>query len=138
MARLGTDRDFLWKFGKLERAVQDRVYETFAKFERATHAGMHLEPIRNVRDHRLRSIRIDQFWRGVVLAPDSGDSYTLLKVLPRRLAGSTSRSPGATGLSRRWQKAAPADPVAPRQSGWRPGPHAARRCKRSSHRNGGM
>jgi hypothetical protein len=106
MARLGIDRDFLWEFGKLERAVQDRVYDTFAKFERATHAGMHLEPIRNVRDHRLRSIRIDQFWRGVVLAPDSGDSYTLLKVLPHddayawacRQTASVNRATGAIEL----------------------------------------
>jgi hypothetical protein len=80
--RLGIDRDFLWEFGKLDRPVQQRVYETFAKFEQATHAGAHLEKIGNVRDERLRSIRIDQFWRGIVLAPESGDSYTLLKVLP--------------------------------------------------------
>jgi len=80
--RLGIDRDFLWEFGKLDRPVQQRVYETFAKFEQATHAGTHLEKISNVRDERLRSIRIDQFWRGVVLAPASGESYTLLKVLP--------------------------------------------------------
>lgn len=82
MARLGIDRDFLWEFGKLERVVQEKVHAAFAKFEQATHAGMHLEKINNVRDPRLRSIRIDQSWRGVVLAPESGDSYTLLKVLP--------------------------------------------------------
>lgn len=82
MARLGIDRDFLWEFGKLERAIQEKVHASFAKFEQATHAGMHLEKINNVRDARLRSIRIDQSWRGIVLAPESGDSYTLLKVLP--------------------------------------------------------
>ncbi|HEY3894262.1 MAG TPA: UvrD-helicase domain-containing protein [Pseudonocardiaceae bacterium] len=82
VARLGIDRDFLWEFGKLERAIQEKVHAAFAKFEQATHTGMHLEKINNVRDVRLRSIRIDQSWRGIVLAPDSGDSYTLLKVLP--------------------------------------------------------
>ncbi|PZS14738.1 MAG: DNA helicase [Pseudonocardiales bacterium] len=82
MARLGIDRDFLWEFGKLERAIQEKVHASFAKFEQATHAGVHLEKINNVRDARLRSIRIDQSWRGIVLAPESGDSYTLLKVLP--------------------------------------------------------
>ncbi len=82
MARLGIDRDFLWEFGKLERVIQEKVHAAFAKFEQATHAGVHLEKINNVRDARLRSIRIDQSWRGVVLAPESGDSYTLLKVLP--------------------------------------------------------
>ncbi|MGH3547882.1 MAG: UvrD-helicase domain-containing protein [Pseudonocardiaceae bacterium] len=82
MARLGIDRDFLWEFGKLERAIQEKVHASFAKFEQATHAGVHLEKINNVRDARLHSIRIDQSWRGIVLAPESGDSYTLLKVLP--------------------------------------------------------
>jgi hypothetical protein len=82
MPTLGIAREFLREFGKLQRPVQDRVYETFAKFEEATFAGIHLETIRNVRDPRLRSIRIDQFWRGIVLAPISGDSYMLLRVLP--------------------------------------------------------
>lgn len=82
MAKLGIDKDFLRDFAKLERSVQDRVSEVFAKFEQATHAGMHLEKVNNARDDRFRTIRIDKFWRGVVLAPESGDSFTLLKVLP--------------------------------------------------------
>jgi AAA domain/UvrD-like helicase C-terminal domain len=82
LARLAIDRDFLLDFARLDRPVQDRVREVFAKFEQATHAGLHLEKVANARDDRLRTIRIDVFWRGVVLAPDSGDSYTLLKVLP--------------------------------------------------------
>jgi hypothetical protein len=32
-------------------------------------------------DDRIRTVRIDQFWRGVVLAPDSGDTYYLMKVM---------------------------------------------------------
>ncbi|MGV9595134.1 UvrD-helicase domain-containing protein [Streptosporangium sandarakinum] len=82
MARLGIDRDFLHDFGKLERSVQERVTEVFAKFEQATHAGLHLEKPNNARDPRFRTIRVDKFWRGVVLAPETGDSFTLLKVLP--------------------------------------------------------
>ncbi|MGW5188928.1 UvrD-helicase domain-containing protein [Kribbella sp. NPDC004138] len=66
----------------MDRKLQDRVQEVFAKFGAATHAGIHLEKIANARDDRFRSIRIDQFWRGIVLAPESGDSFTLLKVLP--------------------------------------------------------
>lgn len=80
MARLGIDRDFLWEFGKLEQHVQRKVHDAFEKFQQATHAGAHLEKIANVRDDRLRSIRIDQSWRGIVLAPESGDTYTLLTV----------------------------------------------------------
>ncbi|TDO30033.1 UvrD-like helicase family protein [Kribbella sp. VKM Ac-2527] len=82
MPRLGIDRDFLRDYARLDRKLQDRVHEVFAKFEAATHAGIHLEKIANAKDDRFRSIRIDQFWRGVVLAPESGDTFTLLKVLP--------------------------------------------------------
>jgi hypothetical protein len=57
VARLGIDRDFLWEFGKLERAIQEKVHAAFAKFEQATHSGVHLEKINNVRAARLRSIR---------------------------------------------------------------------------------
>ncbi|MCK9902175.1 AAA family ATPase [Frankia sp. Cpl3] len=82
MARLGIDKDFLLGFAALEKQVQNRVLDVFARFEAATHTGLHLEKIGNARDDRFRSIRIDRFWRGIVLAPDSGDTYTLLKVLP--------------------------------------------------------
>lgn len=91
MAKLGIDKDSLREFARLEKHVQQRVTESFGRFEQATHAGAHLEKIANVRDHRFRSIRIDQFWRGVVLAPESGDSYTLLKVLPHDDAYSWAR-----------------------------------------------
>jgi len=80
--QLAIDKDFLSAFSGLEKPVRERVTEVFAKFEQATHAGLHLEKISAARDERLRTIRIDQFWRGVVLAPDSGDTYVLLKVLP--------------------------------------------------------
>src|SRR5690606_42046403 len=80
--QLAIDKDFLSAFSGLEKPVRERVTEVFAKFEQATHAGLHLEKISAARDERLRTIRNDQFWRGVVLAPDSGDTYVLLKVLP--------------------------------------------------------
>ncbi|MBY6366535.1 UvrD-helicase domain-containing protein [Rhodococcoides corynebacterioides] len=82
MPSLAIDRDFLLDLGKLEKPVQERVSEVFEKFESATHAGLHLERIQNARNERFRSIRINQFWRGIVLAPESGDTYVLLKVLP--------------------------------------------------------
>lgn len=82
MPTLAVDRDFLLDLGRLERQVQERVTDVFGKFESATHTGVHLEKIKNARNDRFRSIRIDQFWRGIVLTPVSGDTYTLLKVLP--------------------------------------------------------
>lgn len=82
MSRLGIDRDFLHEFAALERPVQQRVSEVFEKFAADPHSGRNLEKINNVRDGRLRSIRITKFYRGIVLAPERGDNYTLLKVLP--------------------------------------------------------
>lgn len=82
MPALAIDKDFLRDYTKLEKSVQERVTEAFTKFEQSAHAGQHLEKVTNARDDRFRTIRITQFWRGVVLAPESGDTYTLLKVLP--------------------------------------------------------
>ncbi|ADH68146.1 UvrD-helicase domain-containing protein [Nocardiopsis dassonvillei] len=92
MAQLAIHKDFLQEFAKLEKPVQERVTEVFAKFDEATHTGLHLEKIARARDDRFRTIRIDQFWRGVVLAPATGDTYTLLKVLPHDKAYEWART----------------------------------------------
>src|SRR5215831_18577456 len=52
------------------------------KFAEHTYAGVHLEKLQHSKDDRIRTIRIDSFWRGVVLAPESGDTYCLITVLP--------------------------------------------------------
>lgn len=78
---LAIDKGFLKDLGKLEKPVYNRVTEVFDEFDVATHTGLHLEKIANARNPRFRSIRIDQAWRGIVLAPVTGDVYTLLKVL---------------------------------------------------------
>lgn len=80
MVRLGIHRDFLQDLVRLERPVQQKVVETILKFEQTAHAGAHLEKLNNVRDARLKSIRIGLKYRGIVLAPMTGDEYTLLKV----------------------------------------------------------
>jgi superfamily I DNA/RNA helicase len=82
MARLAIDKDFLGDFSKLEKSVQSLVMAAFDKFEGHTYAGLHLEKLNHPKDERIRTIRIDHFWRGVVLASDSGDTYYLIKVMP--------------------------------------------------------
>jgi superfamily I DNA/RNA helicase len=86
LPRLAIDRDFLDDYSKLEKSVQSAVKEAIDKFAEHTHAGLHLEKIQRAKDDRIRTIRIDQFWRGVVLAPDSGDTYYLMKVMPHEKA----------------------------------------------------
>lgn len=80
--RLGIHRDFLPRYARLDKQVRNRVDDVFREFDSATHTGLHLEKIQGARDPRMRTIRITDFWRGVVLAPQSGDTYLLLRVLP--------------------------------------------------------
>lgn len=82
MKRLGFHEDFLRDLVRLERPIQQKVVDAILMFGQTVHAGRHLEKIQKVRDPRLRSIRIDLKYRGIVLAPESGEQYTLLKVLP--------------------------------------------------------
>nr|WP_243716662.1 UvrD-helicase domain-containing protein [Actinomadura darangshiensis] len=69
------------QYAKLEPKVRKGVEAAIAKFAEHTHAGLHLEKISSAKDPRIRTIRIDQFWRGVVLAPETGDAYCLLAVM---------------------------------------------------------
>ena len=93
MARLAIAKGFLAEYAKLEKGVQSAVEAAIAKFAEHPHAGLHLEKLQHGRDDRIRTIRVDQFWRGVVLAPDSGDTYCLITVLPqdKAIAYATSR-----------------------------------------------
>ncbi|WBB96994.1 exodeoxyribonuclease V subunit gamma [Solwaraspora sp. WMMA2080] len=82
MAKLGIAKDFLADYAKLQKPVQKSVSAVIDKFAAHTHAGIHLEKLANAKDSRIRTIRITQFYRGVVLAPTSGDEFLLLTVLP--------------------------------------------------------
>jgi hypothetical protein len=80
VARLGIHRDFLKDLIRLERPVQQKVVDVIVRFEQTSHAGAHLEKLSHIRDGRLKSIRIDRKYRGIVLAPETGEQYTLLRV----------------------------------------------------------
>jgi superfamily I DNA/RNA helicase len=82
VARLAIDKDFLDDYSKLPKTVQGSVKTAIDKFAEHIHAGLHLEKLTRCKDDRIRTIRIDQFWRGVVLAPDAGDTYSLIRVMP--------------------------------------------------------
>ncbi|HUY47644.1 MAG TPA: UvrD-helicase domain-containing protein [Streptosporangiaceae bacterium] len=92
MARLAIAKGFLAEYAKLEKSVQSAVESAMTKFAIHTHAGLHLEKLQHSRDDRIRTIRVDSFWRGVVVAPDSGDTYCLITVLPHDKAISYAAS----------------------------------------------
>jgi len=81
MAELAICRDFLPAYARLQRRVQRAVDAAIRKFAEHTHAGLHLEKLTGARDPNIRTIRIDQFYRGVVLALGQ-ERYALLNVLP--------------------------------------------------------
>ena len=102
MARLAIGKEFLAQYAKLDRDTRSAVDTAVAEFARQTHAGPFLETPRDSRDSRIRTIGIDGVWRGVVLAPDSGDTYCLLTVLPQEKVNdfAASRRFGAARASR--------------------------------------
>ncbi|MDN5852456.1 MAG: DNA helicase, partial [Actinomycetia bacterium] len=81
MSQLAVAVEFLREYAKLQPPIRKQTDEALRKFAEHTHAGMHLEKLTNMRDDRVRTIRITEYWRGVVLAPVSGDRYTLLRVM---------------------------------------------------------
>ncbi|MER5621970.1 UvrD-helicase domain-containing protein [Streptosporangium sp. NPDC002544] len=80
MPRLGIHQDFLQDLIRLERTIQRKVLDTIKKFEQTAHTGAHLEKLHDIRDPRFKSIRIDLKYRGIVLVPEQGDHFTLLRV----------------------------------------------------------
>ena len=85
MATLVFAKDFLDDFAKLEPPVRQKVRELPDKFEDAAHTGVHLEKLTGSRDDRVRTVRVDQYWRGVVVqlvalaTPCSGCSDTTMR-----------------------------------------------------------
>ncbi|MEU5411971.1 UvrD-helicase domain-containing protein [Streptomyces clavifer] len=89
MPQLAFANTFWESFDALEKPVKAGVRKAMAKFQRLSVAelradkGLHLESVEKSRDPRMRTIRINDFWRGVVLAPDDGsDTFLLLSVVP--------------------------------------------------------
>lgn len=89
MPQLALASSFWQGYDALEKSVKAGVKKAMAKFQQLSvaelHAdkGLHLESVAKARDPRMRTIRINDFWRGVVLAPDDGtDTFLLLNVVP--------------------------------------------------------
>ena len=84
MPQLAFAHSFWESFDVLEKQVKSGVRKAMKKFQALTVAelyadkGLHLESVENARDPRMRTIRVSDFWRGVVLAPDDGSDVFLL------------------------------------------------------------
>jgi mRNA-degrading endonuclease RelE of RelBE toxin-antitoxin system len=74
-------QDFLSNLSKLPSSIQTKVLKWALKFQSdPTANGINYETIKAARDKNLRSVRIDQDWRGIVFKPDKGDVYVLMYV----------------------------------------------------------
>jgi superfamily I DNA/RNA helicase len=89
MPMLAFAHSFWENYDRLEKPVKAGVRKAMAKFQQMSVAelyadkGLHLESVDKARDPRMRTIRITDFWRGVVLAPDDGsDVFLLIQVVP--------------------------------------------------------
>ncbi|MET9254871.1 UvrD-helicase domain-containing protein [Streptomyces sp. NPDC003717] len=89
MPRLAFAQSFWDGYDRMEKPVRAGVRKAMAKFQALSVAelnadkGLHLESVENARDARMRTIRVTDFWRGVILAPDDGSEvFLLVNVLP--------------------------------------------------------
>lgn len=74
-------QDFLANLSKLPSSTQSKVLKWALKFQSdPTSNAINYETIKAARDKNLRSVRIDQEWRGIVFKPNQGDVYVLMYV----------------------------------------------------------
>lgn len=79
--RVAISADFFTAFARLPQAQQGKVGNFITKFQRnPTASGTNYEKIRDAQDPNMRSVRIDQAYRGIVLKPEEGNVYILLWV----------------------------------------------------------
>src|SRR3954453_16063201 len=70
--------EFLDAFARLPRPQQRKVRQFTEKFQaNPTSAAIHYEKIHGVRDDKVRTVRIDQKYRAVILHPERGDVHVL-------------------------------------------------------------
>ena len=79
--KVALSQDFLMNLATLTSSVQGKVLKWALRFQSdPTSVGINYEPINGARDKNLKSVRIDQDWRGIVFKPPAGDVYVLMYV----------------------------------------------------------
>lgn len=79
--KIAMSDDFLKSFAAVPRSHQQAVLTFVAKFRQNPMAtGINYERINDAADANMRSVRINDNMRGIVLKPDVGNVYCLLWV----------------------------------------------------------
>jgi hypothetical protein len=98
MPQIAITNTFSEGVDRLDKPARARVHKAMGKFQQMTvpqlHAdkGLHLESVVSSRDPRMRTIRVDDGLRIVLLAPDDGsDLFVLVHVVPHDKAYSWAK-----------------------------------------------
>ena len=79
--QVAISQDFLTAILKLPRAQQKKVNQFVSKFRNdPLSSGINYEKINDAANSDMRSVRIDQAYRGIILKPQQGNVYILLWV----------------------------------------------------------
>lgn len=79
--KIALGADFLTAFSRLPQKQQKKTREFLDKFTKSPEAAaINYERIQTARDANLRSVRIDQDYRGILLKPEQGNVFVLLWV----------------------------------------------------------
>lgn len=79
--KVAISADFFSAFARLPNTQQGKVSRFITKFQQNPMAsGINYEKIHDAADANMRSVRIDQAYRGIVLSPEAGNVYMLLWV----------------------------------------------------------
>src|SRR5690606_36185923 len=79
--KIAMSDDFLKSFARIPRQNQQAVLTFVAKFRQNPLAsGINYERINDAADANMRSVRINDNLRGIILKPETGDVYCLLWV----------------------------------------------------------
>ena len=79
--KVAISADFFTAFSKLPQTQQGKVSKFITNFQKDPKSkAINYEKIRDASDPNMRSVRIDQAYRGIVLRPDEGNVYMLLWV----------------------------------------------------------
>ena len=79
--KVSISTDFLESYSRISKNKQSRVRDFIEKFKAdpASH-GLHYEKINNARDPNIRSVRVNDQYRAIVLKPEQGNVFMLLWV----------------------------------------------------------
>jgi superfamily I DNA/RNA helicase len=81
MPQVAISTDFLRAFAQIPRGQQKKVRAFVEKFKAdPAQASIHYEAIHDMDDSKVRTVRIDQAYRAIVIHPPAGDVYLMVWV----------------------------------------------------------